>query len=149
MAVTRALAGTGEQVTNTELTVTSALTKQVQTFLPKPGDGTGATAAEGATVTFISSTAAGAIEILSDQGFHVGRCEGKGNAVAVVQNGAWVMGPALDVISLKAGMVVANGTGATALGSLAPAAVGTVAGTAGWVAIVLSDGTKGYVPFWK
>jgi hypothetical protein len=149
MAITLAVSAGDNAVTNTELTVTSALAGSARAFLPLPGDGTGATAAEGATVEFVSSTAAGTIEVLDNRGFHVGFCPGKSTFVAVVRNGAWVKADVADAGVVPSSSMVANGTGATATGSKSPAAVATPATIAGWITRTLPNGTLAYFPYWQ
>jgi hypothetical protein len=86
MAV-RALAADGEQVTNTETRVSSALAFSVRAFLPAINAGAGATVAVDNAIRF-ETTAAGTIEILTSDGRRVGTVPSRTQALVVARTGA-------------------------------------------------------------
>jgi hypothetical protein len=86
MALTRAIAASGESVTNTENYVSSALTIPVQVYLPVVNAGATTTVAVGDRIEF-ESTAGGSIEVLTAAGRRVGVVPGYGSAIAVAQQG--------------------------------------------------------------
>lgn len=71
MATTRALLATAEAITNTELTVTSALAKHIKVFLPLVADGAGATVAEGRSISITQGVVGGSITVLTNLGARV------------------------------------------------------------------------------
>lgn len=86
MALTRALAATGEQITNTENYVSSALAFPVQAYLPAVNAGASGTVAVGDTIE-VESTAGGSIELLTIDGRRVGVVPPRRAAKVVARTG--------------------------------------------------------------
>lgn len=157
MATSRALAGDSEQVTNTELVVTSALASDVKVFLPVIGDGSGATVADNASVT-VWSNSTGRVEVRDIYGHRIA-IVGVGQSVTFTAvsfglgnvSNFWSATPNSEVIPTKAvteelavGAGAAIGFGATTPGTIAtPAAVNR------FIKVIASDGVPVYIPAWR
>lgn len=146
MALTRALAVDGEQIEDSELSVTSALALNVKAFLPAIEEGTGATVAAGYQV-LVQANAAGDVEIVDVFGRRVVMVQA-GESASVKANGdvnrpVWTVSPAAAKLAM--------GTAATAAGSTTPV-LGTTAPTVGTVAkyvpIQMLDGTIAFIATW-
>lgn len=87
MAATRALAATGEQITNSETYVSSALAFPVQAYLPAVNAGAAATVPVGRRIE-VQSTAGGTIELLTEKGKRVGVVPARSIAFVVARSGA-------------------------------------------------------------
>lgn len=83
---TRALAVNGEQITNTETYVSSALAFSVQAFLPKIDAGAGGTVAVDTDIR-IEVTGAAPVELLTQSGRRVGVVPGRSQAIVVARTG--------------------------------------------------------------
>lgn len=86
MAATRALAATGEQITNTETYVSSALTVNVQAFLPVVNAGATTTVPVGRRIE-VESTGACSIELLTEKGKRIGIVPRYSRAVCIARSG--------------------------------------------------------------
>jgi hypothetical protein len=89
MALSRALAADGEQITNTERLVTSALAANVKAFLPAVGDGSGATVAFDATID-VYANSTGTVEVVDVAGRRIGPIirPGEGRTLQATGNAA-------------------------------------------------------------
>ena len=146
MALTRALAATGEQIEDSEVTVTSALAVNVKAFLPAIEEGTGATVATGYSCLVLAN-AAGDIEIVDIFGRRVVMVQA-GEAWQVKANGdvnrpVWTVSPALYQLQIGNAQPSAGST-TPALGTTSPASSATVK----WIEATLADGTIGYIACW-
>lgn len=147
MALTRALAADGEQIEDSELSVTSALALNVKAFLPAIEEGTGATVAAG-YATLVQANAAGDVEIVDVFGRRVVMVQA-GESAVLKANGdvnrpVWTVSPATAKLSIGLAEPVA-GTTTPALGTTCPAASATVK----WIEVQLLDGTIANVPAWS
>ena len=147
MALTRALAVDGEQIEDSELSVTSALALNVKAFLPAIEDGTGATVASG-YATLVQANAAGDVEIVDVFGRRVVLVQA-GESAVLKANGdvnrpVWTVSGATPILAIGNALIAAGST-TPALGTTCPAASATVK----WVGIQLIDGTLGNVAVWS
>lgn len=146
MALTRALAATGEVIEDSEVTVTSALSTTVKAWLPAIDDGGTTTVAAGFQ-TLVMANGSGDVEIVDVFGRRVHTVLA-GSAVVFKATGdlarpVWV--PFHMPNQLQIGLAVAAAGATTpALGTTCPAASGTVK----WIGATLVDGTAGYIPCW-
>jgi hypothetical protein len=157
MATTRALAGDGEVIVNTELVVTSALAGWVTTFLPTVGDGTGATVADDTYITVWANSTGGVF--VKDQYGHLIRAINPGESAtfAAVSFGLgnaanrWAVYDNAERIPLKAVTeeLAVGGGAAIAFGATTPAGIATPGAVNRFLVVVLSDGTLGKIPVWK
>ena len=146
MALTRALAATGEQIEDSEVTVTSALAVNVKAYLPEVDDGSTTTVAAGFQ-TLVMANAAGDVEVVDIVGRRVGVVQAGSARVFTAAGDAtrpeWVSAPASKQLQIGNAQPAAGST-TPALGTTCPAASGTVK----WVAGTLADGTAAYIPCW-
>lgn len=148
MALTRALAASGEQITNTERTVTSALAVDVVAFLPEIAAGAGATVAEGYTVT-VQANAAGSVEIRDIFGRRIGRVA-RGEvrqfiAVGDASSNRWLAVAALEQL-VSGGALATNGAQTPTLGANLP--TGAATASANWLRVQLPNGDFGLLCVW-
>ena len=148
MATTRALGtGGGEQIEDSELSVTSARAENLKAFLPAIEDGTGATVASGYAV-LVQANAAGDVEIVDVFGRRVAMVQA-GESAVMKANGdvnrpVWTVSPATNIPAIGQAQPSA-GSSTPALGTTGPASSGTVK----WIGPVqLLDGTVAYIPCW-
>jgi len=147
MATTRALAASGEQIEDSELSVTSALAVNVKAFLPAIEDGATTTVADGFAV-LVQANAAGDVEIVDVFGRRVAMIQA-GESAVLKANGdvnrpVWSVSPATNILSIGQAQPSA-GSSTPALGTTGPAASGTVK----WIGPVqLLDGTLAYIACW-
>ena len=161
MATSRALAADNEQITNTELIVTSALAFPVTAILPPIGDGTAGTVANDTSLA-IYANGGGSVS-LKDQYGHLIVSVAPGetlvlNASVVTQGGAgvaafskWIIQANAESLPMKAAVeeqVVGAGA-AIAFGATTPGAIGTPATVNRFVKLIASDGLPVYVPAWR
>lgn len=147
MALTRALAADGEQIEDSELSVTSALALNVKAFLPAIEEGTGATVASGYAV-LVQANAAGDVEIVDVFGRRVVLVQA-GESAVLKANGdvnrpVWTVSGTTPILAIGNALIAAGST-TPALGTTCPAASATVK----WVGIQLIDGTLGNVAVWS
>lgn len=153
MATLRAIAATGETIVNTELTVTSALAGDVDTFLPAIGSGAGATVAAGYQV-IVNSTSTGRVRLLSAKGELIA-VVGAGQSNVLIAHGDatygwWQWVPVETVASLIAAQETAVGAGAAiAFGATTPGAIATPATVNRFIKMIASDGLPVYIPGWR
>ncbi len=146
MALTRALAATGEAIEDSETTVTSALAGNVKAFLPAIDDGATTTVDDGYQV-LVSANAAGDVEIVDVFGRRVAMVQA-GQVKAFLATGdvdrpVWVVTPMVKKIQISQALAAA-GSSTPALGTTGPASSGTVK----WIETNLPDGTIGYIACW-
>ena len=146
MALTRALAATGEQIEDSEVTVSSALAANVKAFLPAIEDGTGATVATGYQCLVLAN-AAGDVEIVDIFGRRVAMVQA-GQAIALKANGdvnrpVWTVTEVANILQIGNAQPSAGST-TPALGTTCPAASATVK----WIEGTLADGTAAFIPAW-
>lgn len=147
MALTRALLVDGEEIEDSELSVTSALDLNVKAFLPAIEDGTAATVASGYTV-LVQANGAGDVEIVDVFARRVVMVQA-GESAQLKANGdvnrpVWSVSPASNILSVGQAQPAA-GASTPALGTTGPAASGTVK----WIGPVqLLDGTVAFIPCW-
>ena len=147
MALTRALAATGEQIEDSELSVTSALAVNVKAFLPAIEDGTGATVDNTYSV-LVQANAAGDVEIVDIFGRRVAMVQAGSAKVLRAQGDVnrpvWQVFDSAPILSIGNAAASAGST-TPALGTTCPAASATVK----WTAVQLVDGTIGYIATWS
>jgi hypothetical protein len=154
MALTRAIAASGEQISNTELTVTNALTVNAVVFLPGIKDGSGATVAESAVVTIYNNGTA-YLEVLDSFSRRVyimapgeaTQFDAKAQVTSALDlANTWLARPYQEALSFKASQIGTNGAVVPTLSSNGPTSM--TAASAGWLKIVSADGVARYIPFW-
>jgi len=146
MALTRALAADGEQIEDSETTVTSALAVNVKAYLPAIEDGTGTTVAA-LWQTLVLANAAGDVEVVDVFGRRVAMVQAGESkvlkATGDVNRPVWIA--AEHAAQLMVGnAAAAAGSTTPALGTTCPATAGTVK----WIESILVDGTIGYIACW-
>lgn len=147
MALTRALAADGEQIEDSELSVTSALALNVKAFLPAIEDGATTTVASGYAV-LVQANAAGDVEIVDVFGRRIVLVQA-GESAVLKANGdvnrpVWTVSGATNILSVGQAQPSA-GSSTPALGTTGPASSGTVK----WIGpIQLLDGTVAFIPCW-
>ncbi len=161
MATTRALAADNEQITNTELVVTSALAFPVTCVLPPIGDGTASTVTSDASLA-IYANGTGPVSV-RDQYGHIIAALNPGetlvfNAHVLLQGGAgvaasskWIVQANSESVPLKSVVeeqIVGAGA-AIAFGATTPGAIATPAAVNRFVKLIASDGLPVYVPAWR
>ena len=161
MATVRAIAADNEQITNTELVVTSALAISVTVFLPPIGDGTASTVTSDASLA-VWANGTGSV-LVKDQYGHAIANVGPGetmtfNAHVITQGGAgvaqssrWIAQANAEALPLKAAVeeqIVGAGA-AIAFGATTPGAIATPATVNRFVKLIASDGLPIYVPAWR
>ena len=148
MALTRALGtGGGEQIEDSEVTVTSARAENLKAFLPEIDDGAGATVDDGYQV-LVSANAAGDVEIVDVFGARVAMVQA-GEVKAFLATGdvdrpVWVVTDMVKRLQISNAEPSAGSTTA-ALGTTSPASSATVK----WIEIDLADGAVGYIAVWS
>lgn len=150
MALTRALAGDGEQISKTELTVTSALAQNVKVFLPVIDDGTNGDVA-GTCIGF-EANSTGGIMVLDNYGhLIVTLAPGDRREVVAIATGTnvgvWkqVTAPTQRRM-IRTEDKLTNGAVAAVLTANGPTGMGTA--VSGWTQEVLPDGTIAKRPYW-
>ena len=147
MATVRALAATDEQIEDSELVVTSALTVGVKAFLPEIDDGAGTTVDTTYQVLVVANSS-GDIEIVDIFGARVFTVLAGSSATFRAQGSVtapiWTVAPSAPFIVLGEAAAAA-GSSTPALGTTGPAASGTVI----WVRVQKLDGTIGYIAMWS
>jgi len=146
MALTRAIAATGEQIEDSEVTVTSALDVNVKAWLPAIDDG-GTTTVAALWQTLVMANGAGDVEVVDIFGRRVALVQA-GEAIALKATGdvdrpVWVSFPVANQLQVGNAAKAAGST-TPALGTTCPAASGTVK----WIDATLVDGTAGYIACW-
>jgi hypothetical protein len=161
MATVRAIAADNEQITNTELIVTSALAASVTVFLPAIGDGTASTVTSDSSVT-VYANGAGSVLVKDQYGHMIGLIQpgetSSFNAHVVTQGAAgvaavsaWRLQPNVEALPLKATVeeqIVGAGA-AIGFGATTPGAIATPAAVNRFVKLIASDGLPIYVPGWR
>jgi len=161
MATVRAIAADNEQITNTELIVTSALAFAVSVFLPAIGDGTASTVTSDSSVT-VYANGTGAV-IVKDQYGHIIGSINPGdtqtfNAHVITQGAAgvaavsrWTQQPNVESLPLKAVVeeLAVGGGAAIAFGATTPGTIATPATVNRFIKLIASDGVPVYVPAWR
>ena len=150
MALTRAIAASGEVVTNTELTVTANIAGKNVVYLPAIGNGSGGTAAAQATIGFVNAHASATLEILDANGARVfyllPQSEVMLKAHGDATYGFWEPQSVPSSLTVKAAQVGTNGSVTPTLGANGPA--GMTAASTGWLKIVDANGVAKYIPTW-
>lgn len=152
MALTRALAGDGEQISKTELTVTSALAQNVKVFLPVIDNGTNGDVV-GTCIGF-EANSTGSIMVLDNYGHLIVTLSpgDRREVVAIATDATGLVGVWKPVSAgtqrrmIRAEDKLVNGTVAAVLTANGPAGMGTA--VAGWTQEVLPDGTIAKRPYW-
>lgn len=154
MALTRAIAATGETSTNTELTVTANIAGNNKVSLPAIDNGGGATVAAQFVVSVYNQHASATLEVVDALGFRVAYM-GPQSALSLKATGdvtksQWQVVPLVEAVQLKATDVVAVGAGATLAFTANTNALILTPGTVNaYIKVRLVDGTIGYIPVWK
>lgn len=161
MALTRAMAASGEQSTNTELTVTHAIALSAgelganKLMLPVIDAGAGQTVAAGFIQTIYNNSATVSLEVRDALGFKVGllgpQQTAQVKATGDVTASRWIWeSPIEETMQLKAADFVAVGAGAAlAFTANTNAAILTPGTVNTYMKVRLVDGTVGYIPVYK
>ena len=147
MATVRALAGDGEQIEDSELVVTSALTVAVKAFLPEIDDAAGTTVDDTYQVLVVANSS-GDIEVVDIFGARVFTVQAGTSATFRAQGD--LAAPIWSVVAQAPQMaygqaLTSAGSSTPALGTTGPASSGTVK----WLQVILLDGTLAYVACWQ
>ncbi len=161
MATVRAIAADNEQITNTELIVTSALASTVTVFLPAIGDGTASTVTSDSSVT-VYANGVGAVIVKDQYGHMIGSINPgetasfnahviTQGAAGVAQVSAWRLQPNVESLPLKAVVeeTVVGASAALAFTANTNAAIATPGTVNRYLKFIGSDGLPLYVPAWR
>lgn len=161
MATTRAIAVDNEQVTSTELVVTSALATWVTAWLPPVGDGTAGTVVDNSQVSFYAN-GLGGVYVKDSFGHLIGTINPGDSlmfsanvvlqgAAGVAASSKWTQQQNNRAISLAAAKeeIVVGAGAALAFTANSNAAIATPASVNRYIKLIASDGLPVYIPAWR